>query len=74
MHDTTAEIWIAACAHRLQQRWRTLDPDVLEEVAADLSHDAHLRAMSPTQAAAEWLKPVACEPCARATSPLRPAR
>ena len=69
--EPNAEIWIAACAHRLQQHWRTVDPDLLEEVAADLSRDAHLRALSPTQAAAEWLEPVACTPCAPATSPQR---
>ncbi|MGF6524976.1 MULTISPECIES: hypothetical protein [unclassified Variovorax] len=71
MNDTTAEIWIAACAHRLQQHWRTVDPDVLEELATDLSNDSHLLALSPAQAAAEWLQPVACGPCAPATSPLR---
>ena len=64
----TAEIWIAACAHRLQQRWRTVDPPDLEAVADQLWHDNHLRAMSPTEAATERLKPVACEACAPATS------
>ena len=54
-------IWIAACAHRLQQRWRTVDPTLLEEVADELWHDPHLRAMPPADAATEWLKPVASE-------------
>lgn len=74
MNDTTAEIWIAAFAHRLQQHWRTVNLDVLKEVAKDLSNDARLRALSPAQAAAEWLQPVASGPSAPATSPLRHER
>lgn len=50
--------WIAACAHGLHRHWRTVDPVVLEAVAAELSRDARLRAMRPVEAAAEWLKPV----------------
>ena len=50
--------WIAAFAHRLQRHWRTVDPVELEAVAAEMSHDQHLRAMLPTEAATEWLKPV----------------
>lgn len=53
------EIWIAACAHCLQRQWRTVDPEVLEEVAGDLWGDQALREMAPTQAAVAWLKPVA---------------
>jgi hypothetical protein len=58
MDDTPSELWIAACAHRLQQRWRTVDPLQLEQVAEDLWNDAHLRRMAPAQAAMEWLKPL----------------
>ncbi len=50
--------WIAACAHGLQKHWRTVDPEELEAVAAELSHDQHLRVMRPADAAVEWLKPV----------------
>jgi len=50
--------WIAACAHQLQRRWRTVDPEVLEEVAADLWADASLRILPATRAATEWLQPV----------------
>ena len=53
------EIWIAACAHRLQQQWHTVNPLELEEVAADLWSDQRLRARGPTTAAQEWLKPIA---------------
>jgi hypothetical protein len=50
--------WIAICAHRLQQHWRTVDPLELELVAADLWADLQLRAMAPAEAATVWLKPV----------------
>ncbi|MDM0067874.1 hypothetical protein [Variovorax sp. J31P207] len=51
--------WIAVCAHQLQRQWRTVDPDQLDEVAADLWRDPRLRAMAPAQAAVAWLAPVA---------------
>jgi len=57
--DTAKNIWIAACAHQLQRRWRTVDPELLEEVAHDLARDAALRAMAPAEAATRWLEPVA---------------
>ncbi|WP_183027634.1 hypothetical protein [Variovorax sp. UMC13] len=50
--------WIAACAHRLHRHWRTVDPLELEAVATDISRDQRLRAMRPSEAATEWLKPV----------------
>ncbi|MDM0012004.1 hypothetical protein QTH87_06065 [Variovorax sp. J22P168] len=53
-----AEIWIAACAHRLQQHWRTVDPIELEEVAAELWRNERLRELPPAMAAAEWLSPI----------------
>ena len=56
--ETTAEIWIAACAHELQRRWRTVDPAQLEELATDLWKVAELRSLSPVQAAKTWLRPV----------------
>ena len=61
MESLNADVWIGACAHRLHQRWRTLDAAVLEDLARDLWHDEHLRTMPPAEAAAEWLKPVASE-------------
>ncbi|MBS0342952.1 MAG: hypothetical protein JSS56_20765 [Proteobacteria bacterium] len=51
-------IWIAACAHELAKRWRTVDPKELEAVARELAHDHHLREMPPTEAAADWLRPL----------------
>lgn len=58
MNDMSDTEWIAACAHGLQRHWRTVDPLELEAVAAEISHDGHLRALPPTEAAVEWLKPV----------------
>jgi hypothetical protein len=50
--------WIAQCADRLHQRWRTVEPAELEALAVDLWKDAQLRAMPPEEAAAVWLSPV----------------
>ena len=58
METPPEPLWIAACAHRLQQYWRTVDPLELEEVATSLWRDERLRAMAPTNAAMEWLKPI----------------
>ena len=59
MENLPAAVWIAACAHALQQRWRTVDPAQLEEMAGDLWRDESLRTMPPSEAAATWLEPVA---------------
>ena len=59
--ETTPEIWIAACAHELQRRWRTVEPEQLEEVAGDLWKSEGLRLMTPARAATEWLRPVVRE-------------
>lgn len=64
MEEIPATLWIAACAHRLQQQWRTVDPIQLVEVAGDLWQNAELRTLPPTEAAVRWLKPVVLsEPC-----------
>ena len=52
------EIWIARCAHRLQRHWRTVDPEQLDEVAADLWKDERLRELPPEAAAVAWLGPI----------------
>lgn len=52
------ETWITACAHRLQQHWRTVDPLELEATARELAHYVQLRELSPAAAAARWLTPV----------------
>lgn len=59
MDPLPPDIWIAACAHALQQQWRTVDPAQLEDVAGDLWRDERLRSMTPGEAARAWLEPVA---------------
>lgn len=58
MDTVPVNLWIAACAHRLQQQWHTVDPLDLESVARDLWCDERLRAMPPDEAAVDWLKPI----------------
>jgi hypothetical protein len=53
--------WVAACSHRLQRRWLSIDPAEVEDLAATLWLDARLRELEPTDAAAEWLRPVHAE-------------
>ncbi|WP_418317045.1 hypothetical protein [Piscinibacter sakaiensis] len=61
--------WIAACSHRLQRQWPSIDPDQLEELADTLWQDQRLRLLEPTDAAVEWLQPVlADQPKAAARS------
>ncbi|MBJ2158449.1 hypothetical protein [Variovorax sp. IB41] len=58
MENIPATLWIAACAHRLRQRWHTVDALELEDVARTLRRDARLRAMPPDEAAIDWLRPL----------------
>jgi hypothetical protein len=58
MNEISIDVWIAACAHELQRCWRTVDPEQLEDLAADLARDGRLRALPPRQAAGEWLRPI----------------
>ncbi|MDH6170226.1 hypothetical protein M2282_005396 [Variovorax boronicumulans] len=58
MENIPATLWIAACAHRLRQRWHTVDVLELEDLARHLRRDARLRAMRPDDAAVDWLRPV----------------
>ncbi|VWX58905.1 conserved hypothetical protein [Burkholderiales bacterium 8X] len=50
--------WISICAHQLQRHWRTVAPEQLDEVAADLWRDEQLRRLPPRQAATHWLQPL----------------
>ncbi|WP_371436579.1 hypothetical protein [Polaromonas sp.] len=59
MEQHPTEVWIAACAHRLQLHWRTVDPSELEAVAGEIWRDPRLREMEPDNSAAAWLLPVA---------------
>ncbi|SEB26366.1 hypothetical protein [Variovorax sp. YR216] len=55
------EDWIAICAHELQRRWRTVDPEQLDDLAGDLWQNEQLRELPPAQAAIAWLSPIARE-------------
>lgn len=61
MHNLTQPQWVAIAAHRLQFRWRSINPGQLEELAADLWCDAALRELEPADAIDEWLAPIATE-------------
>ncbi|WP_080559367.1 hypothetical protein [Variovorax paradoxus] len=58
MENIPATLWIAACAHRLRQRWHSVDVFELEDMARTLRRDARLRAMPPEDAADDWLRPL----------------
>ncbi|MES2913122.1 MAG: hypothetical protein V4718_17135 [Pseudomonadota bacterium] len=53
--------WIAQCAERLHDRWHTVEPAQLEEVAVDIWKNDFFRSMEPAEAAAFWLTPVSTE-------------
>lgn len=58
MPTTPASEWITNVSDCLQERWKTIDPARLDDLAADLWRDEALRAMAPREAADEWLRPV----------------
>ena len=58
MQTTPAHDWVSAVAERLQQRWRTVAPGQLDDLACDLWRDERLRSMEPEKAVDEWLLPV----------------
>ena len=56
MDEQQERTWIAQCARRLRQQWRTVDGASLEQLAADLRRDEELRRLDPTDAAEQWLR------------------
>ena len=57
-HQLTRPDWIAIAAHRLQYRWRSINPGQLEEVAAEIWNDEHLAVLDPAEAVDAWLAPI----------------
>ncbi|HEX2539903.1 MAG TPA: hypothetical protein VHM00_02355 [Caldimonas sp.] len=55
MDEIRQQEWVAQCARRLRQHWRTIDLGSLEEVALELFADERMRSMSPAAAATAWL-------------------
>ena len=58
MHHLTEAQWVAIAAHRLQHRWRSINPGQLDDLAADLWQDEQLRALEPAKAVDKWLAPI----------------
>jgi hypothetical protein len=56
--DPTPSQWIARCAERLGQRWRTVPVSELEEAAICVWQTEALRNMEPEAVAAAWLAPL----------------
>ena len=57
-HQLTRPDWIAIAAHRLQYRWRSINPGQLEEVAAEIWNDEQLSVLDPAEAIDAWLAPI----------------
>lgn len=58
MDRLSPQEWIALASHRLARRWRHVDAEQLDEVAADLYRDEKLRSFEPAAAADNWLAPM----------------
>lgn len=58
MEDLTPSQWIARCAQRLGERWRTVPLWELEAAAVEVWRDQRLRELPPDEAASRWLSPV----------------
>jgi len=58
MHHLSEAQWIAIAAHRLQYRWRSINPGQLDDLAADLWQDEQLRSLDPVEAIDTWLAPI----------------
>ena len=55
MEDGRQVEWVARCAHRLREHWRTVAVQSLEEVANELWLNSELSRMPPEDAAVAWL-------------------
>lgn len=62
MDELTPSQWIARCAARLGERWRTVPISELEAAAVEVWRDERLRELSPDEAASRWLSPVGGPP------------
>ena len=56
--ELTPSQWIARCAIRLGEHWRTAATTELEAAAVEVWRDPTLRELTPEDAAALWLAPV----------------
>ncbi len=58
MDEIPTSQWVTRCAERLHERWQTVEPAQLEEVAMELWRDSRFRSLPPAEAATLWLHPV----------------
>lgn len=58
MEMLTPTQWIARCAVRLGERWRTVPLTELEAAAVEVWQSEKLRELPPEEAAAQWLSPL----------------
>jgi hypothetical protein len=56
MQPLHASEWIDRCSKRLQEHWRTVRPEQLDDVAIELWREPQWRALPPEEAALEWLR------------------
>jgi hypothetical protein len=56
--ELTPSQWIARCAARLRERWRTAPVSELEGAAVEVWRDERLPELPPEEAASHWLSPV----------------
>ena len=68
-HYLTQPEWVAIAAHRLQFRWRSISPEQLEEVAAELWQDEHLSGLEPARAVDTGLTPLQTAPARLSLGP-----
>jgi len=61
MHQLSKDQWIAIAAHRLQHRWRSIDPVQLDDLAGELYGDAALQVLDPAAAIDAWLAPLSTD-------------
>jgi hypothetical protein len=61
-HHLTESEWVAIAAHRLQYRWRSINPGQLEDVVSELWRDKHLSGLEPARAVDTWLSPIVPQP------------
>lgn len=55
MERLSPQEWIALASPRLARRWRRVNTEQLDEVAADLYRDEKLRSLAPSAAVDNWL-------------------
>jgi len=74
MDVLTPSQWIARCAARLGDRWRTAATVDLESAAVEVWRDEKLRELAPEEAAIAWLAPICSGRANNEPRPPKPVR